>query len=219
MISITREVPDYATNLHRLMAREGLTLAELGRRSKLNHFTLKRILKGNRRPQARTLHRLAASLNVPVEELYQDPALLRHRLFDRYTNPVVDELVRASPRLFHGWSSAEFGELYSRFGTGGSLTLEGAHDAVRSMNRRRELLAKVTLLWETGDVELLETMIEVLYRRASISTLADINSKESCRTSENCNSVSDVAGSIVGDAQPIGRASSDVPTSNLIQQQ
>ena len=109
---------------------------------------------------------MAASLNVPVEELFQDPALLRHRLFDRHTNPVVDEVVAAHPQLFHGWTSAEFDELYSRFGTGGALTTEGALAVAGKMNERRDVLAKVTLLMETSEAELLQTMIDALYRRA-----------------------------------------------------
>ena len=141
----TLRAPDYAANLRRLMAREGLTLAQLVERTKLDHRTLKRLLKGRKQPQSRTLHRLAASLNVPVEELFQDAALLRHRLFDRKTNPVVDEVVESHPRLFHGWTEAEFDELYSRFGAGGALTAEGALLAVKAANRRRELLAKVAL--------------------------------------------------------------------------
>ncbi|HEY2759923.1 MAG TPA: helix-turn-helix transcriptional regulator [Pirellulales bacterium] len=157
---------DFAANLRRLMARDGLTLAQLIERSKLNHQTLKGLLSGNRQPQPRTLHRLAASLNVPIEELFQDPALLRHRLFDRQTNPVVDEVIADHPQLFHGWTSAEFDELYSRFGTGGALTTEGALAAAGKMNQRRDVLEKVTLLMETSEAELLQTMIEALYRRA-----------------------------------------------------
>ena len=159
-------VPDFAANLRRLMARDGLTLAQLIERSKLNHRTLKGLLSGDRQPQPRTLHRLAASLNVPVEELFQDPALLRHRLFDRHTNPVVDEVIAGHPQLFHGWTSAEFDELYSRFGTGGALTTEGALAAAGKMNERRDVIAKVTLLMETSEAELLRTMVEALYRRA-----------------------------------------------------
>jgi transcriptional regulator with XRE-family HTH domain len=159
---------DHAANLRRLMAREGLTFSELVGRSGLNHRTLKGLLSGDRRPQPRTLHRLAASFNVPVEELFQDPALLRHRLFDRQTNPVVDEVVAGNPRLFHGWTQEEFDELYSRFGTGGALTREGTLSAVGAMNRRRELLQKATLLLETSEAELLESMIELLYRRTVI---------------------------------------------------
>lgn len=169
MLHIAQAAPvDYAANLRRLMAREGLTLAELERRSRLNHRTLKRMLAGNRRPQSRTLHRLAASFNVPIEELFQDPALLRHRVFDRHTNPAVEEAVASHPQLFHGWTAGEFDELYSRFGAGGSLTAEGTLDAVRAMNRRREILAKVTLLLETSEAELLQSIVEQLHRRAVI---------------------------------------------------
>jgi len=163
-------IPDYAANLRRLMARDALTLAELVRRSGLDHRTLKGILAGRHRPQPRTLHRLAASFNVPVEELFQDAALLRHRLFDRRTNSVVEEVVADNPQLFHGWTLDEFDELYSRFGIGGTLTEQGTVNTAQAMNRRRELLQKVTLLLETNESELLETMIEALYIRAVVQT-------------------------------------------------
>jgi transcriptional regulator with XRE-family HTH domain len=170
MIAVSQpSLPDYAANLRRLMAREGLTLAELLRRSRLNHRTVKCILTGRTRPQPRTLHRLAATLNVPVEELFQDPALLRHRLFDRQTNPVVEEVVSGEPQLFHGWTQVEFDELYSRFGAGGALTAEGTKETAKHMNRRRELLGKAALLLETNEGELLEGMIEMLYRRAVVT--------------------------------------------------
>ena len=203
--------PDYAANLRRLMAREGLTLAELAQRSQLNCRTLKGVLKGGRRPRARTLHRLAASLGVPVEELFQDPALLRHRLFDRQTNPVVEELVQSSPRLFHGWSQAEFDEIYSRFGTGGALTPQGALETVCSMNRRRELITKVKLLWETGEAELLESMIDVLYRRVIVTTPGRSASGDLSGSAEDGNFVSDVAGAIVCNTQLVDRADGDGP--------
>jgi len=172
MIATVSQSPDYAANLRRLMAREALTLTELVRRSGMDHRTLKGILAGRHRPRARTLHRLAASFNVPVEELFQDPALLRHRLFDRHTNPVVEEVISAHPRLFHGWTAGEFDELYSRFGTGGALAEQGAVEAAQAMNRRRELLAKATLVLETNESDLLATMIEALYARAVVTAPA-----------------------------------------------
>ncbi len=150
------------------MARDGLTFSDLIKRTKLNHRTLKELLAGRRQPRPHTLHQLATGLNVPVEELFQDPALLHHKLFDRHTNPVVEETVAAHPQLFHGWTAAEFDELYSRFGTGGALTTQGALTAARAANRRRELLTKATLLLETSEAELLESMIDLLYRRAVI---------------------------------------------------
>ncbi len=160
--------PNYAANLRRLMAREALTLAALMRRSGLDHRTLKGILSGRKRPQPRTLHKLAGSFGVPVEELFQDAALLRHRLFDRQTNAEVEEVVQAHPRLFHGWTETEFDELHSHFGAGGALTPVGTVRVAEKMNRRRELLAKATLLLETSEAELLETMIEAMYRKVVI---------------------------------------------------
>jgi len=213
MIAILdRRSPDYAANLRRLMAREGLTLAELARRSRLNFRTLKRVLRGGQRPRSRTLHQLAAGLKVPVEELFQDPALLRHRTFDRQTNPVVEELVQSRPQWFHGWTEAEFDEIYSRFGMGGALTQQGAQETVASMNRRRDLLAKVKLLWETGEAELLESMIEVLYRRVVITAPDRPASEQLRRGSQDGDSIGDVAAAGVGDPQLIGGAGGDRPT-------
>jgi len=182
LAAVHSPIPDHAANLRRLMARDALTLAELVRRSGLDHRTLKGILAGRHRPQPRTLHRLASSFNVPVEELFQDVALLRHRLFDRHTNPVVEEVVSDNPQLFHGWTQAEFDELYSRFGTGGALTDSGAVKAAQAMNRRREILQKVTLLLETNESELLETMIEALYTRAVVQppSIPSISLKSNC---------------------------------------
>jgi transcriptional regulator with XRE-family HTH domain len=160
----------HAENLRRLMAREGLTFHQLVVRSRLNHRTLKEILAGRRRPQPRTLRRLADSMKVSVDELFQDPALLRHRLFDRCTNPTVDEVIAANPQLFRGWSPVEFDELYSRFGTGGALTQEGTLAAVCAMNRRRELLAKATILLESSEADLLESILESLYYRAVLAS-------------------------------------------------
>ena len=77
-------------------------------------------------------------------------------------------MIADNPRLFHGWTQDEFDELYSRFGTGGALTEAGAFRAAQPINPRRELLQKVTLLLETNESELLETMIEALYSRAVV---------------------------------------------------
>ena len=93
-------MPDFATNLRRLMAREGITLEEVARRSALDQRTIKAILAGTKtKPHARTLHQLASGLGVSADELFQNPSSLAHRVFDRQTNPVVDELVQSQPDL------------------------------------------------------------------------------------------------------------------------
>jgi len=165
----TGRAADYARNLRRLMARQGLTLEELARRSGLNLRTLKSLLRAESRPHGRTLQRLARGLDVPVDELFQDPSLLVHRLFDRRTNPLVDEVVEVQHELFHGWTEAEFDDLYSRFGHGGPLTRDGAIAVAQAINRRRAVQRQVALLLETSEADLLTSFIDLLYRRALVS--------------------------------------------------
>jgi transcriptional regulator with XRE-family HTH domain len=162
-------MPEYAANLRRIMARLGITIDQVVERTGLDERTIKGILSGaSLKPHARTLHQLAAGLDVPVDELFQNPALLAHRLFDQQCNPAVDELIAEDPDLFRDWSLAEFDELYSRFGTGGQLTGDGVRAAVADMNLRRELLARVTLLLESGQADLLSAVIDVLYQRVAV---------------------------------------------------
>ncbi len=151
------------------MARQGLSVADVIDRSGLDERTVKNVLNGtNSKPHARTLHQLALGLDVPADELFQNPALLARRSFDRECNPVVDEVVEARPELFDHWSPADFDELCSRFGAGGALTFDGTVSAVEQMNARRELMRKVALLLETDQRDVLRGIIDVLYRQVVI---------------------------------------------------
>ena len=163
-----RSMTDYAANLRRIMARHGLTLEDVVDRTGLDERTIKGILAGTK-PHARTLHRLASGLEVVSDEFFQDPSLLAHRLFDRATNPVVEEVVSNHRELFQGWTEADFDELYSRFGTGGGLTMDGALAAVASMNHNREIHHKVALLLESGEAEFLSQLVKLLYQRITLS--------------------------------------------------
>jgi transcriptional regulator with XRE-family HTH domain len=156
---------DVAANLRRLMARFGLTVEQVIEQSGLDQRTIRGILAGTQKTHARTLHRLAAGLGVTADELFQDPSLLAHRLFDRRTNPLVEEVVNRQPELFVGWAERDFDELYSRFAAGGSLTEEGTLAAVRAMNHNREIHRRVALLLESGEAPLLSAMVDILYER------------------------------------------------------
>ena len=156
---------DYATNLRRLMARQGLTLDDVVARSGLDERTVKGILAGVNRPHARTLHRLATGLGVNADELFQDPSLLLHRLFDRRTNPLVEEIVDANPDVFAGWTEGDFDELYSRLGTGGALSSDGVLAAARIMQRNRQTHRKLSLLLESSEADLVVDLIDVMHRR------------------------------------------------------
>ena len=158
-----------AANLQRLIARLGVTITDVVQRTGVDERTIRSILLGRHKSQARTLHKLAAGLGVQSDEFFQDPSLLAYRSFDRATNPVVDEVVAAKPQLFNGWSQADFDELYSRVGTGGALTFEGAISAAQQMNQKHEVIRKVAIILETDQADLLADMIDLLYNRVIIS--------------------------------------------------
>ena len=160
---------EVSLNLRRLMARCGLTLEQVIQSTGLSERTVKALVAGKSKPHARTLHRLAAGLGVSTDELFQNPSLLAHRLFDRRTNPVIEDVVNSRPELFEGWTEADFDELYSRFGTGGALTAPGAADVIAAMNRNREVHQKVALLLESGQAELLAGLVDVLYQKIIVS--------------------------------------------------
>ena len=159
---------EYSANLKRLMARVGLTVEDVAQRSGLDQRTIKGILRGSHSPHAKTLHQLAAALEVPVDELFQDPSLLTHRLFDRRTNPLVEEVVEAHAELFAGWSEHDYDRLYGTFGVGGALTPEGVVALAQDMNRQREVQHKVAVLLESTHADLLAEFVDLLYKRVLV---------------------------------------------------
>lgn len=158
-----------AHNVRRLMARLGLTHAEVIEASGLDERTLRAVLRGTKRPQARTLHRLAAGLGVEPDELFATGNFISAAALDRSTNVVAGEVVGRRPELFADWSGGDFAELYSRFGVGGPLTEDGAVAAAEDMNRNREVMSQVRLILETADRELLSEFVGMLYRRVTVS--------------------------------------------------
>ncbi len=75
-----------------------------------------------------------------------------------------DEAVAEQPDLFAGWAEADFAELYSRVGTGGGLTVDGASEAARAMNRKRALHEKLDVLLESSQAEAVAGILDVLHR-------------------------------------------------------
>jgi transcriptional regulator with XRE-family HTH domain len=155
-------------NLRRLMANQGLTVAQVVRKSGLDRRTIQGILDGRSKPHPRTLHRLATSLGISGDEFFLDPAQLLYRRFDRQTNPVVQEVMEAEPGLFAGWTEADFDELHSRFGTGGPLTAEGVSAAAGDMNCKRSLHEKLSLLLESSHADLIRGILELLYKQVVV---------------------------------------------------
>lgn len=160
-----------AFHLGRLMARHGWTVNDLARRTGLDERTLRELLDDDARPSAGTLHRLTSALGVDAHELLRDGGLRGRRMFDRRTNPAVDALARNSPQLFDGWTPDDFDDLYSRFGTGGELTLDGARRCAEAVNRRRRVMTQVGVVLETDEGDLLEALVEALYRRVAVGPI------------------------------------------------
>jgi transcriptional regulator with XRE-family HTH domain len=156
-------------NLLRLMAARGLTMSGVAEQSGLDVRTVRGVLRGDKRPHARTLQRLAEGLGVAVDEFFVDPAQLVYRRFDRQTNPVVAEVIEEHKELFRGWTEADFDELHSRVGAGGALTVEGTLAAVEQMNRRRQLHDKLDLLLESSQAEVTAGIVNVLYEKVLVS--------------------------------------------------
>src|SRR3569623_3654412 len=95
----------FPTNLRRLLARQGLTLAELAQRAKVVLRTIKNLLNGTTpNPRSRTLHDLAAALEADVDEFFQNSSTLTHRHFDRKTTPAAPAAAASQPQLFEDWN-------------------------------------------------------------------------------------------------------------------
>ena len=154
-------------NLRRLMADLGLTVSQVTEQTGVDQRTIKGVLDGTKKPQIRTFGRLAKGLGVSSDEFFVDPAQLLYRHFDEETNLVVEEVVQTHPEVFVGWTTADFEELHSRFGTGGPLTPEGALTAAQEMNGKRKLHEKLSVLLESSQAELVAEMVELLYQKVA----------------------------------------------------
>jgi transcriptional regulator with XRE-family HTH domain len=166
----SRDAATLAMNLRRLMARDGLTFDEVVAATGLDERTLRAIARATNNPHARTLHKLAGGLGVSIDELFRPPGRFSPRHFDRATNSLVEGVVARHQNAFKNWSQSDFDELFSRFGTGGALTEAGVLAAAEAMNAKRELWRQVSVILESSEAELLAEFVEVLYRRATVST-------------------------------------------------
>jgi len=157
-----------ASNVRRLMARQGLTFHEIVQTTGLDERTLRGLVRGTNNPHARTLHKLAHGLGVEVDELFQ-PSGSPRQAFDQATNPVVESVVQEHAEVFQGWSKAELDELASQFGTGGPLSEAGVLAAAEAINAKRALLQQVCVILESSESELLSDFVQLLYQRIRVA--------------------------------------------------
>ena len=156
-----------ASNLRRIMARDGMTFEQVVAATQLDERTLRSLARGVTHPHARTLHKLAQGLGVSIDELFQPVARTTPRQFDRATNSLVESCVAQHAKLFRNWSQGDFDELYSRFGTGGQLTEEGVLAAAEATNIIRDLWRQVSVILESSEADLLSQFVGVLYGRVT----------------------------------------------------
>jgi transcriptional regulator with XRE-family HTH domain len=161
------------------MAREGLTFGDVVSATGLDERTIRGLVRGTNNPHARTLHKFAAGLGLAIDELFQPVGRSPRQAFDRATNPIVGSVIESVARqngdLFAAWSDADFDELYSQFGAGGALNEAGVVTAAETINAKRALLRKVTVILESSESELLADFVKLLYRRVTdVASSADL---------------------------------------------
>ena len=168
---------DLAQRIRTECNRRGWSVGELARRAGISRTTLHQLERAlTVRPQIKTIRKVAAALDLPVEALL-DPAQAETpaikagperpvvpQRFDAATNPAVAETLREQPQLFNGWSQDDLDELCSLFGTGGSLTPRGVELAAEAINRRRETVHKLQIILETDLREEAIKFVDLLYR-------------------------------------------------------
>ena len=167
-----------ATNVRRLMARDGLKYVDVVEATGLDERTVRGLVRGANNPHARTLHKFAQGLGVPIDELFQPAGTRARQAFDRATNPLVEGVVESNADLFSAWSPADFDELYSQFGHGGPLSEVGVVAAAEAINAKRSLLRKVCVILESSESELLADFVKLLYRRVIVSGSSETNGAE-----------------------------------------
>ncbi len=168
LASPQQEAQLVAHNVRRLMARQGISYDELVEASGLDQRTIRGIARGEKKPHAKTLHRLAEAFGVSADEMYVDAATFAAVGFDEATNPIVGQVIASQAHLFDGWTSHDFAELYSRFGQGGEFTEQGALEATTRMNQKRKVLQQVRMVLESSEGPLLAGLVELFYQRAQI---------------------------------------------------
>ena len=150
------------------MAKHGLSYDSLAEQTGLDQRTLRGIMRAETRPHAKTLQRLAEGLGVGVDELFAGDESAAHHEFDSQTNPAIEEAVSQEPGMFARWTPADFGELASRFGAGGPLTVEGVIESAQAMNANRETLARAQVVLESTQAQTLREVVEALYRQVRL---------------------------------------------------
>jgi len=85
---------------------------------------------------------------------------------DDATNPVIDEVRASNPKLFRGFTDADWMELKSIHGSGGALTAEGVIAEANRINAARKVRERFEVLMHTDCSAELTSFIDYLYEKA-----------------------------------------------------
>ena len=168
----------FRVNLVQLMQRRGISSRELVRRTGIERHVVARWIRlGAEKPQADHLAQIAHVLDMADPRALFDPDLLHsasnvgvsgHHLFNRQTNPAVEQVAAEQPDLFRPFTNNDWNELFSMHGTGGPLTEEGVVQAAERINAKRALRRKFEALLETEHFDTLAALIDVMYRDCKV---------------------------------------------------
>lgn len=181
---MTRETPQDVLargqpvdKLRLLIHASGLSQQDFAKRAGVHRNTVQKIVRGQlSRLRNATLVRCAQALGLSLHQLISRPteelsSLILARgtkTLDLAEQPALQTWIRENPERAASFSPDELEELASHFGTGGSLTAEGVEHYARVIERRRALLYKVSILAQTAYLDLLEELVESLYRRVQV---------------------------------------------------
>jgi excisionase family DNA binding protein len=96
---------------------------------------------------------------IPVDAIPPD---------DLQTNPAIEEVYAQQSQLFHDWTPADWRELYSLHGDGGSLTSDGVIAAAEEINRLRDVRHKFEAVIRGEHGKALTVMIDGFYADQTI---------------------------------------------------
>jgi transcriptional regulator with XRE-family HTH domain len=174
-LSREERAPVFRRHLAALLDRHELTIAELCASTGIDRKVAQRWVKrGAERVSTENLARLARAFGIDPPTLLFHPNLLDGALqnsvnpVDRETNPAIAEVVSSKPALFERFTAAEWKELYSLRGTGGSLTPEGVEKAAAKIVLKRKIRRQFEALLETHHFQTLQNLIEVMYRDTEV---------------------------------------------------
>ncbi len=171
---------DLCAKIARLVEELGWNQQTFARQAGLNRLTVAHICSGQpHRLHNATVQACALAFGIGAHELRSEPierllakvrpsrseAEQRRRLFEQAMQPEVRLWMEQNPDRAAEMTAEELDELMSLQGVGGPLTPFGVAEFVQRIERRRRLIQKVIAVAGTEYVEMLESIVELLFEK------------------------------------------------------